>query len=360
MKGRYAVSLLGLTAMLVHAGAHSARAEDGPCTRLRIEAQPSVQARWPELTERLHEAFDVRGDIDRCSFVLLSRRAATIEVRVILPDGRSAVRSVARPDVLAAFEALLVLPELRSTRGAGVEASTAATWSVPPPTAAPSTRTASVEASATAQQPGLLTTQLSPLEQRERPVAIRPRRAQPGASPQAEQSGMGFEVSVITAARIGDQQWNLGLGVVSVLDLATWLIGFEARVDGYQQLAGDASMPVVTLALLGGRRLRFGSFALDLAAGPALAMLGGMDSTVMPADGSRPRWTETTGSGFVPRLRLAARVHFSMRSVIRTFVGADAEFGASGARERPLSNSPAQSLPVWSVGLALGATAGTL
>ena len=335
MKGRYAVSLLGLTVSLV---AHSARADDGSCG-LRIEADRTVRTRWPDLTQRLHQAFDLRDDIDRCAQVQLTPHDSAIEVRVTLPDGRSAMRSAAQRDVMTTLEALLVLPDPAvdappSTQGTVRQVD-------------PGSPSPPVEAPVAAPQPRAARSPLAPAARRQ-PLQR--------SSSSIERGGVGFEVSVVTGARIGQRQMSLGLGVVSLMEIEHWLVGFEARADGYRELAGPRSMPAVDLALLGGHRAHLGSFALDVTLGPALALLAGNESVVVAASSSRARpepavSVPPASRGFAPRLLIATRLHFGTRSLFRTFVGADAAFGPKG--------DAVQELPVWMLGLALGATVGT-
>jgi hypothetical protein len=57
-------------------------------------------------------------------------------------------------------------------------------------------------------------------------------------------------------------------------------------------------------------------------------------------------------------LLLGARVNFRARSVLRGFLGLDADIGLS--RESVPQSIQAPRLPDWSAGLVLGATVGTL
>jgi hypothetical protein len=60
----------------------------------------------------------------------------------------------------------------------------------------------------------------------------------------------------------------------------------------------------------------------------------------------------------VPRLLLGARVNFSALSTLHTFVGIDGELGPPRAGDGgDIPDAP--RLPVWTLGLALGATVGT-
>ncbi|HEY8087048.1 MAG TPA: hypothetical protein VIF09_04365, partial [Polyangiaceae bacterium] len=164
-----------------------------------------------------------------------------------------------------------------------------------------------------------------------------------------------IELSAITDARIGDGQRSLGLGATSFLDVAGWLVGFEGRADRYWQLEGGRDSASLELAVLGGRRFRFGDMSLDLSAGPAVALRGTASATVVTPTGAT---TSQSNEGPVPRFHLGARLHFAAHSTVRPFVGIDGDFGPP----RPLGVEPtfyAPDLPVWTAGLALGATVGT-
>src|ERR1700722_15345045 len=81
------------------------------CAPISIEVDAALSARWPELPGQLRETFEGRDAIDRCARVRVSVRDAII-VEGVLPDGRSATRSVARrEDVVPTLEALLLVPQ---------------------------------------------------------------------------------------------------------------------------------------------------------------------------------------------------------------------------------------------------------
>ena len=151
---------------------------------------------------------------------------------------------------------------------------------------------------------------------------------------------LGIELSALAGARIGDGQTSVGLGAVSFLDVSGWLVGFEGRVDRYRRVPDDHSGGALELALLGGRRFRFQNLSLDVVVGPAAALQG-----------------TTTFSSTVTRLLLASRLNFPAHSSWRTFVGLDGEVGPTRAGDADLPGAP--RLPLWTLGLALGATVGT-
>jgi hypothetical protein len=115
--------------------------------------------------------------------------------------------------------------------------------------------------------------------------------------------------------------------------------------------------------------VNLGRFALDLTLGPAVAMRGiaGQETESRPTEGSVPppmvrplQPPPEPSPGPVPRLLLGARFGFTPRSVLRTFVGFDGELGpARSANGSVLARDDSSRMPVYTVGLALGATVGT-
>jgi hypothetical protein len=180
-----------------------------------------------------------------------------------------------------------------------------------------------------------------------------------------------IELSVATGARIGDGQTSIGIGALSFLELSGWLVGFDGRLDRYQRLAtsNDTQGPgrvssALELALLGGRRVRLNGLAFDFLLGPAAALGSATTSqsavaAAMPsAQTQMPGATVTHSSpSTVPRLLLACRLNFAALSTLRTFVSLEGEFGPARADGNDLPSAP--RLPVWTLGLALGATVGT-
>src|SRR5262249_30400964 len=175
-----------------------AGAEERPCSPIAVEAEPSVSARWPGLLGDVRDAFEYRDDIDRCARVKLTHRDNSITVEVVLPDGRSAARSVSgRDDVVPALEALLLVPR-RSAQA--VERPGLA--SAPQEAASPSST--SFLGARDVPLPG-------------GPPA--PDRDAAAPSSEHEPGRLRIELSVVTGARIGDGQTSVGLGALSFLDL---------------------------------------------------------------------------------------------------------------------------------------------
>jgi hypothetical protein len=351
MTRRYAIAHPVVTGLLAALCVRPAFADAPACTTMAIGADASVTARWPGLVERVREAFEARDDIDRCARVAMTMRGDRLEVAAVLPDGRSAARSVSgQDDVVPTLEALLLVPQ-RS-----------------PPEASqprPRTETAAFEASVP-EIPPANTNSVAP---RERSPPATPLVASPGPAPGPSASRLRIELSVMTGACVGDGQVGLGLGALSLLDVSGWLVGFEGRADRYQTfVAGTPGTGVLELAGLGGRRFRFRTIALDLIAGSALVLQGTTTIATASAPGNGgnvataangANEVTSSSSSTAPRLLLGARVNFGALSALRTFVGVNGELGPSRLGDGgAVPDVP--RLPIWTLGLALGGTVGTL
>ena len=181
----------------------------------------------------------------------------------------------------------------------------------------------------------------------------------PAAAPASpyEPAPVGIEFSLLTGARAGDSMVSGGLGVLSVLDISSFLIGCEGRFDGYSGMIADEGLDgTLSLAVLAGYRVRIGTMALDLVAGPALAMITAQTTESIMLDSNRaPRMEVSSSAPLLPRLAVATHYRFAMHSVLRAFVGVDAQVGPARADDAPRS----PRLPEWAAGLVLGATVGT-
>jgi hypothetical protein len=336
MRRRAQTILPGLVGLLAILAPLPSFARERPCSPLRVSADADVRRRWPELTEQLHDALDGRSDLDVCARVQVTSVAGAIAVDVALPDGRSASRPVeSRDDLVPTIEALLLLPQAPE----------------PPFEARPEPPGVTAAHAARVLEP--------PKE------GVRPAIEVTGVSPRPSTppSRVRIELSLALSARVGDGRKGAGVGAISLLDVAGWLVGFDGRVDRYD---GTASAPLRTSALevgiLAGRRLRPRDLALDIVAGPALALRGG-STEVVAAPASRSTMSNIMRSSsnetVVPRLRLGGHLAFPARSMVRTFVGLDGDVGGAGpVGPGPLGEAP--GLPIWSVGLTIGATVGTL
>jgi hypothetical protein len=308
-------------------GSDRAFAAGRACSSPAVEADADVRARWPSLGERVRAALDGRGDVDPCARVTITVARAGVVVVVVLPDGRQASRSVARADdVVPTLEALLLLPR----------ADAAAPDHPPVQDVKPADDAARVV------RPGPA------------PVVSATAPAAPAAS---EPGRLRLEFSVVTGARAGDGQVGFNLGALTLFDVAGWLVGFEAAASGYQRFAGGPGGSALAAAIVGGRRIWFSGVALDLTAGPALAMRGiGSVAVARMADGSGAA-PPPVDDGPWARLVCGARVTFRARSVVRTFAGLDGEI----ALGRQSADAPAGDarLPVWTAGAVVGVTVGT-
>ncbi|HWZ87232.1 MAG TPA: hypothetical protein VNW92_00230, partial [Polyangiaceae bacterium] len=341
MKLRRVAILAALSGMLA---APPALAADRACSPMTVETDANVRARWPELPERVQGAFGARPDIDSCARVRLRMTDAAITVAVVLPDGRSASRSVSRQaDVVPTLEALLLVPERQAP--AALEAAAApmpeAPETLPPVHGKP------------ARSPRALPASESVSTRVGGPQAS-DRDASSARSPAGAPSRLRVELSVAAGARIGDGQTSVGVGALSFLDIAGWLGGFEGRFDRYRTSPGPQDgaprdAPALELAILAGRRLGFGTLALDLIAGPGLALRGGTSTSVMEVVGmsGQPTIVKSGTSQNSPRLLLGARLNLGARAVFHTFVGMDGDFGPVPATD-PMGEVP--PLPAWTVG----------
>jgi hypothetical protein len=314
-----------------------------------IEADASVGAQWRGILDDLRAALHGHDDLDRGARVRLAARRGSVEVQVVLPDGRHAERSIRRrEDVVPTIEGLLLVPQ-PSVPAAALAAADVApdTQDVPPP--------------ATPESPVGPASQPEPEVRSNRGLADRD--AMPHV-PADRPERLRIELSVVTGARIGaDRQGSVGIGAMSFLDISGWLLGFEGRADRYKTLdpppPGTGKPPpggALELAVLGGRRLRFGTTSLDLVAGPAAALQGTTTfQTQSPGTGNV---VSESSSSTVPRLVLGVRLNFGARSSVRWFVGLDGELGPGRADNTDVPDAP--HLPIWTAGLAFGATVGTL
>ncbi len=312
----------------------AALAQDASCPTVVVEAEPAVTARWPGLPDAVREAFETRDDVDRCAQITLTIRDGIIGIDVALPDGRSAHRSASRrEDVVPALQALLLVPE-----EAPSDPSEPTDEHEPaPPAASPAPEM--VVPTATALVPA-----------REAPASTAVSRSPSGH--------LRIELSALTGARIGDGQAGVLLGAVSFLDVSGWLVGFSGSVARYRVLGGGESAGALELALLGGRRWRFGTMALDLTGGPAATYQGTTTFVTAQPHGTGAQTQSGSVSSTVPRLLLGARLVFSALSTVHTFVGIDGDVGPAQSPDASLlPNAP--RLPTWTLGLALGATVGT-
>ena len=270
----------------------------------RVLAQPPpcspVVSGDRELAAQIGEAIEAREHVDRCASVAVTRSASGIVIVVVLADGRSTRRIVERDvDVVPAVEALLLVPQ------------------PPAPAASTAEETQPLEPITPVLQRGVV----------ERP---------PTTLTAARTSGVRAELSVFSGGRVGDAQTSLGAGAFAFLDVGHWLVGVGGRVDDFQGMNVAPDAVAISVSALLGRRFGERSIALDLYAGPALSIA-----------------TNEPSAYFAPRVLAGARVTFGARSLLRAFVGVDADFGSSAG-----GSATSPRLSPWSAGLLVGATVG--
>jgi len=343
MMRRYPLSPALLTGVLAAFCVPPAYAQAASCSSLDIELAAAVSHRWPDLPSDVRAALDGRDDLDRCAQIKLTVQDTAIVVEVRLPDGRSAERTVARrEDIVPTLESLLLVPP-RSLQGTREQLETEG-----PEPSQPVKRAA---------KPGPAPANVPASGIRVEPVGGHPAVADRGpaaAAPRSE-SQLRIDLSVVSGARVGDGQSAVGLGVFSFVELSGWLVGLGGRADRYRSLAEPKTDGgALELALLGGRRLRSRNLALDLLGGLA-AVLQGTDTFEKQSATSD---FKATSSSTVPRLLLAARLNLNARSTLHPFVGVDGELGPTRANDGG-AVPYVSHLPMWTVGLALGATVGT-
>lgn len=330
-----------------------ALAAERDCPGMIVGADAAVRDHWPDLVPTIESRLSTRADIDRCVHVDLRLVGNVIMVSVTLPDGRAASRALTNSDdVIPTLQGLLLVPEL-----VGESAplpSPAAVGATPSST--PRRPAIAATSSSTRAPPhqNAFVDQTPPTQRDQLPTTAAAR-------------SLGIELSLFTGARLGDGQLGIGAGALSFVELDAWLIGFVGRADSYRPVTGGDRETALELAILAGRRFELGSMALDVSAGPGLAVKGSSSSqgeevhhesstnTDTPPDVPPPVLAPEPRSGPVPRVLLGARLGFGPRSVLRGFVGIDGEVGAELARSDPSS----ARLPAYSAGLSVGATVGT-
>lgn len=343
MRVRNSASVLAAVAGLLTFGLADAIAAERGCAAITIGADAAFAGRFPELLARVREELSVRSDLDSCARVELRlERDPGIVLLVSLPDGRAASRSVRRPeDVLPSLQALLVVPE-------------------PPASSQEEPLALSSPAAGTKTRPP------SPLRPRMR-LPARAVEADRLSDPPLAARNIGVELSALGGVRAGDGQFGYGMGVLSFLEVKSWLIGAQGRVDGYRSILGSDPATALELSLLAGRRFDFGSTALDLTAGPGVAMKGiafsdrqAVSVQQTPAAMPPPAPRSEPSSGPVPRFLAGARLGFSPRSVFRSFVALELDVGRTRSFES-ITDSDASTtrMPSFTLGLAVGATVGT-
>jgi hypothetical protein len=307
-----------------------------PCSTLSVEADRPTRARHPDLAERVQRAFFNRPDVEPCARISLSLRQTAIDIEVELPDGRSALRSLDRPeDVVPTLEALLLVPESSNSRL--TSARSLPTAPAPKPKAPPSSAR-----------------------------KVSPRAADPVldggavfASDETRRSPFRIELSGALGFRAGDSHIGAGFGLSSFLQISSWLVGFQARIDQYEGPSDGVGM--IELGVLAGKRLDLDPFALDFVAGPAFTLQGTSTRSDVSAatdqEGTEAQRMELVEETPVePRAFLGTRLNFEAYSTFHAFVALDADFALVESSD---GFAGAPEFPAWTFGLSVGSTIGT-
>jgi hypothetical protein len=303
-----------------------------------VKADAEVLSLFPELPSRIRRTFADQVGVDTCAQVHLSMNHPAITVDVTLSDGRSASRSVPeREDVMAVLTALLLVPPSESLQAA----------------ADGSTEPVGAPAPAESSKSGVVS-KPEPKKQLQRPTWRVGTDAEPtqDSIEDAAGGGLGIELSVVTGARIGEDQTCVGLGALSLLDISGWLLGFQGRAESYTAQPSP-SRTAFSLSALGGGRFRSGSMAIDFLTGPTVMLQEDSSLRVGPAG----EIVEENSSGAAPRWFVASHLNFAARSVLRGFVGVEGDIALTQESDNDPQAAP--PLPAWTLGLALGGTVGT-
>jgi hypothetical protein len=331
-------TLAGILAVVCAA---PARAAELGCVGLRLEVEAEVERRFPDLADRVREAFSARDDMETCPEVKLAFARQEIQLRVALADGRAAERTLARAeDVVPTLQALVIVPE--RTDAAVPERSF-------PDAPAPVATTRPTKARARSAR----TTRRTPARD-----AVVADRGVPSPTVSAEPSALRIELSAAVGAHSGENsRSSLNFGVQSLLDIHRFLAGFQVRLDQYQAMA-EGMGGALELAALGGRRFELGVVALDVLLGPSLAFQTSSSTDVAAREGAEvtrlPPPPTNEGGGAVFAF-LGLRGSFFPNSNLRPFMSGDAALRLD-TRESPDSDV----FPTWTVGVSVGATVGTL
>lgn len=317
---RRAIHLMVFAALLVASTEAAASATcSGP--ELRVEG---LDPSWSAEMSTVRRALQRRADVDRCAQILVSRSRSGATVTVTLADGRAGSRFVDGPaDLLATVEALALLPPV-------VEAE-------PEPVKAPPTESPRPEAPPPPGWPSF--------------------RVNEAGTDDAPANGAGRSRSTPRfdlGASLGSR-WSGGPGgsaaVLGELSLGPWIVGMDARWEGYE---GPAQSDVLMVQTVGvgaefGYRVDLGRLGIAALLEPNIDALA-----------QEPRYGSPTPVSVrdarVARLGGELRCTFLSEQRLRLFASLDGAFDViTDQANQPglLATTPA--LPTWSAGLSVGA-----
>jgi hypothetical protein len=229
----------GLLAVLLGAPARAQTPVEPPACggpRITLDAALTSRSEWSLALERARQRVVELRDVDNCALLQVLQNPSEVVVRAQLPDGRAALRTVARPsDLPATVAALLLLPPAPQAK-----------QPPPPPPAPPA----------------------PPLEaRREKESTVGPLATTASATSQ-----LGFELGVGPAGRVAhDNSYypSRGGALFAQLRWQRWLAGLAGRGSTTWNRSG-AGFPTLsrevafTGGLTFGRRLLDGVVTLDV------------------------------------------------------------------------------------------------
>lgn len=285
------------------------------CAGPSISSDAHVPAAFGPAVKSLREELRPIGDVDTCGKVSILGAGDAVVVHVVLRDGRTTFRRVARSQELSATVASLLLlprgvdPEHREVEG---------------PDAPP----------APAEPPA------------------------PALQPIAAAARIGLEGGGGLGGRLAQGSY-VGLGAVAFGHVLVndWLLGLHFRASLREVLASDNPsgfhLQTAAFAAHAGRRFSPSPVSIDVAGGPSLVFESqDLDRRRQEADHPAREGASATSQD----VRLGGLVRVSTDSrPFRLFGVLDGDISPSrafGTPRRPIAQLPA--LPAWSVGFSLG------
>jgi hypothetical protein len=265
-----------------------------PVARLTVDGALSPD--WAAAAIALRAQLETRSDLDADARVTILSTGDAVVVHVSLPDGRSTVRRVVRPEDLATtVEILLMVPPLRKPQPSAPPVA-------PAPSAAPSTT---------------------------------------------------FEVGIGSSTHLtfSPRYFAYGLGTHAQVTTRDWVVGAASRWDidvlgTGQKLPGGFNMQGLQLGSFVGRRLTVGQNSVDVALGPGVAIEN------QEADSSSPEGIGGTRAEAV--VSAFGRLSRPVGSSFRLFATLALDALPSRLRTTRRLDPDLPPLPSWGLGLALG------
>ena len=280
--------------------------------RPTLHVEAGLDPAWNAQAEEVRGQLGRFSDAGTCARLTVGQRSGAVWVEIELADGRAAARSIDAPQALqSTVEALLTsLP-------------------TPPPAGA----TAPVQAKETPDE------------------SAKDRDAPSPASTSRTQS---LDLAIAVSSRLAGTPYYLGYGLVAQLDVCIndWLVGSWVRWDFRDRPLGHSVPPQFMMGsfLLGafaGRRFDLGKGALELVAGPNLA--------VETEESAGPSGVDSGGEMGAFSVGAATRV-LVPREGTRFFGLLAGELVPNRLSHAERADPALPALPSWGVTLALGAS----